>query len=161
MVESYNLSISRDPLNLQKKRNVRNTYKADYNCAGYAFRTFSWYRIGTTDDENDEIMAYASEGDYDTALGLSIDSILSELQGWNEVPVEYIQRREFSPLTHEVVLMRFCEYDYHFLRLGRNWNWYDKMGSSSYINRRSFNQGFDKIWNRRYDSPIIAFVRTL
>ena len=161
MVASYNLNIIHDPLNLQEKRNIRNTCKFDYNCAGYAFRTFSWYRIGTNDDENEEIMGYASKGDYETALALSIDSILNELTGWEEVPIELIQQREFSPLTHEIVLMRFCEFDYHFLRLGRNWNWYDKMGHSSYINRRSFNNGFDKIWNGRYDSPIIAFVRTL
>ena len=37
------ISKSRDYLNRQKTRNINNTCTSDYNCGGYALRTFSWY----------------------------------------------------------------------------------------------------------------------
>lgn len=35
--------IPKDGFNLKQKRNIRNTYKDNYNCGGYALETFSWY----------------------------------------------------------------------------------------------------------------------
>jgi hypothetical protein len=39
----FNLFKDKDPLNIKKQRNELNTNFDDFNCAGYALETFSWY----------------------------------------------------------------------------------------------------------------------
>lgn len=148
-----------DPFNYNRKRNMFNTPKASYNCAGYAFGTFSWYMMGRNDAEHDTIMDYAESGDYEVAMEMSTQAILDELAGWRLVDFEAVMDRAYSPLKYEIVAMRFCDFDYHFWKLGRNWNWYDKLGSSSYINRHAFSDALNRVWNRRYDSPVVCFIR--
>ena len=139
-------------------RNIRNTDKADYNCGGYALGTFSWYLPSRTREEYTDIMGHADIGDMDTALTLAAEAIVSELPGWSIVPFALVMERKYSPKDYEVVAMRFCYYDFHFWKLGRNWNWYDKMGGCRQIDRHAFNDVRYK-WNSRYDSPVVCFIR--
>ena len=150
--------INHDPLNKRGSRNIRNTDKADYNCGGYALGTFSWYLPSRTRKEYTDIMGHADIGDMDTALTLASEAIVNELPGWSIVPFTLVMERKYSPKDYEVVAMRFCYYDFHFWKLGRNWNWYDKMGCCGRINRHAFN-AVRNVWNDRYDSPVVCFIR--
>ena len=150
--------VDHDPLNKRGSRNIRNTDKADYNCGGYALGTFSWDRPSRTRKEYTDIMGHADIGDMDTALTLAAEAIVSELPGWSTVPFALVMERKYSPKDYEIVAMRFCYYDFHFWKLGRNWNWYDKMGGCRQIDRHAFNDVRYK-WNGRYDSPVVCFIR--
>lgn len=150
--------INHDPLNMRGSRNIRNTDKADYNCGGYALGTFSWYLPSRTREEYSDIMGHADIGDMDTALTLASEAIVDELPGWSIVPFALVMERKYSPKDYEIVAMRFCYYDFHFWKLGRNWNWYDKMGCRGQINRHAFNDARN-VWNDRYDSPVVCFIR--
>lgn len=150
--------INHDPLNMRGSRNIRNTDKADYNCGGYALGTFSWYLPSRTRKEYTDIMGHADIGDMDTALTLASEAIVAELPGWSTVPFALVMERKYSPKDYEIVAMRFCYYDFHFWKLGRNWNWYDKMGDCGQINRHAFNDVRYK-WNYLYDSPVVCFIR--
>lgn len=103
-------------------------------------------------------MGHADIGDMDTALTLAAEAIVAELPGWSIVPFALVMERKYSPKAYEVVAMRFCYYDFHFWKLGRNWNWYDKMGCRGQINRHAFNDARN-VWNDRYDSPVVCFIR--
>lgn len=149
-----------DPFNYNGKRNMANTPKSTYNCAGYAFGTYSWYMMGHDDEEHDLIMEHADSGDYEVALKLASQAIMDELPGWELVGLEAVMERVYSPDKYEIVAMRFCDFDYHFWKLGRNWNWYDKMGSAGWIDRHAFTEVLARRWNYRYDSPIVCFIRT-
>lgn len=150
--------INHDPFNKRGSRNIRNTDKADYNCGGYALGTFSWYLPSRTRKEYSDIMGHADIGDMDTALTLAAEAIVNELPDWSIVPFALVMERKYSPKDYEVVALRFCYYDFHFWKLGRNWNWYDKMGCREQINRHAFNDVWD-MWNGRYDSPVACFIR--
>lgn len=147
-----------DPFNTLGLRNIGNTVKCYYNCGGYALGTFSWYWPGRTEDEYDEIMEYAEDEDWDNALELASEAIISELPGWSVVPFDLVMERKYSPKEYEIVAMRFCDHDFHFWKLGRNWNWYDKMGGAGWINRHAFEDVRDT-WCNRYNSPIVCFIR--
>ena len=151
--------ISGHPFNFDNSRNIGNTDKRYYNCGGYALGTFSWYWPGRTEEEHDEIMGYAENEDYDEALVIAADAIIAELPGWKIVLFEDVMKRMYSPLDYDIVAMRFCEFDFHFLKLGCNWNWYDKMGNSHRINRHGFQEMNNTSWYGRYDSPIVCFIR--
>ena len=151
--------VDHDPLNMLGLRNIRNTDKADYNCGGYALGTFSWYLPSRTREEYTDIMGHADIGDMDTALTLAAEAIVNELPGWSVVPLALVMERKYSPKDYEIVAMRFCYYDFHFWKLGRNWNWYDKMGCRRQINRHAFNDVRRYEWNDRYDSPVVCFMR--
>lgn len=150
--------VDHDPLNKRGSRNIRNTDKADYNCGGYALGTFSWYLPSRTRKEYTDIMGHADIGDMDTALTLASEAIIDELPGWSTVPFALVMERKYSPKDYEIVALRFCYYDFHFWKLGRNWNWYDKMGCRRQINRHAFNDARN-VWNDRYDSPVVCFIR--
>lgn len=150
--------INHDPFNKRGSRNIRNTDKADYNCGGYALGTFSWYLPSRTRKEYTDIMGHADIGDMDTALTLASEAIVAELPGWSIIPFALVMERKYSPKDYEIVAMRFCYYDFHFWKLGRNWNWYDKMGCREQINRHAFND-VRNVWNDRYDSSVVCFIR--
>ena len=158
-MNSYFAPVLGDPFNTLGLRNVSNTTKRYYNCGGYALGTFSWYWPGRTQEEHDEIMEYAEAEDWDNALELATEAIINELSGWSVVPFDLVMERKYSPKEYEVVAMRFCDCDFHFWKLGRNWNWYDKMGSAGWIDRHAF-EDVRRVWCYRYDSPIICFIRT-
>lgn len=157
-MNSYHAPTLGDPFNTLGLRNVSNTVKSYYNCGGYAFGTFSWYWPGRTEEEYDEIMEYAEAEDWDNALELAAEAIVGELPGWTIVPIGLVMERKYSPKDYEVVALRFCNCDFHFWKLGRNWNWYDKMGSAGWINRHAFGD-IRYTWCHRYNSPIVCFVK--
>lgn len=157
-MNGYHFPTLSDPFNTLGLRNINNTVKRQYNCGGYALGTFSWYWPGRTEEEHDKIMEYAANEDWDNTLELAAGAIIRELPGWIVVPFSLIMERKYSPKEYEVVAMRFCDFDFHFWKLGRNWNWYDKMGSTKCIHRHAF-EDVRRIWCHRYNSPIVCFIR--
>ena len=157
-MNGYRFQTIGDPFNTLGMRNINNTVKRHYNCGGYALGTFSWYWPGRTEKEHDAIMRYAETKDWDNALELAAEAIVNELPGWSVVPFALVMARKYSPKDYEIVALRFCYYDFHFWKLGRNWNWYDKMGGCRQIDRHAFNDVRYK-WNSRYDSPVVCFIR--
>lgn len=157
-MNDYHFPTLSDPFNTLGLRNINNTVKRHYNCGGYALGTFSWYWPGRTEEEHDKIMEYAEAEDWDNALELAAEAIIRELPGWMAVPFNLVMERKYSPKEYEVVAMRFCDFDFHFWKLGRNWNWYDKMGSAGWIDRHAF-EDVRRIWYHRYNSPIVCFIR--
>ena len=103
-------------------------------------------------------MDCANAGDWKSALELAAEAIISELPGWSVVPLTLVMERRYSPAQYEIVAMRFSYEDFHFWKLGRNWNWYDKMGSAGWIDRHAF-EDIHRVWYYRYKSPIVCFVR--
>ena len=157
-MNSYYVPTIGDPFNTLGLRNIGNTGKRYYNCGGYALGTFSWYWPGRTEEEYDEIMECAGDEDWDNVLKLASEAIISELPGWSVVPFNLVMERKYSPKEYEIVAMRFCDYDFHFWKLGRNWNWYDKMGSIGRINRHAF-EDVRNTWCHRYNSLFFCFIR--
>ena len=157
-MNGYHFPTLSDPFNTLGLRNINNTVKRQYNCGGYALGTFSWYWPGRTEEEHDKIMEYAEAEDWDNALELAAGAIIRELPSWMVVPFSLVMERKYSPKEYEVVAMRFCDFDFHFWKLGRNWNWYDKMGSTKCIHRHAF-EDVRRIWCHRYNSPIVCFIR--
>ena len=56
--------------------------------------------------------------------------------------------------------------DFHFIKRARNGQWYEKMGSSSYINRVPTKKVFAPEWTYSnaiseivYDSPLVLFAK--
>lgn len=149
----------RDPYNVMKKRNIHNTNKAEYNCGGYALGTFGWYLLGHNNKERYIFNEMLSEENWSMVIRMAVRTICSELAGWRTVPLAEIMARKFSPVEYDIVLMRFCYIDFHFWKLGRNWNWYDKCGSSRYIDRHPFIDAVAPTWNNRYNSPIVGLIK--
>lgn len=157
-MNSYHLPILSDPFNTLNLRNINNTTKFYYNCGGYALGTFSWYCPGRTRKEYYKIMEYAGTEDWYNALELAAEAIVNELSGWSIVPFNLVMERKYSLAQYEVVAMRFSRMDFHFWKLGRNWNWYDKMGEADWINRHAF-EDVRHTWCHHYNSPIVCFIR--
>jgi hypothetical protein len=151
-------TIPPDPLNLTKRRNIRNTPKPAYNCAGYALETFSWYcphsespeglwRNWFLDDEEmEQLTQEATAWMLRDFPGLRVISSLSDL----------------APTEQAIAFRVSSDCDFHYMRLARNGQWYHKMGNSSVIDRCSTEEALNpnKSWICRYDGPIVLFAKT-
>ena len=149
-------TIPSDPLNLTKRRNIRNTPKAAYNCAGYALGTFSWYQPDPEDcdpwgwrftrKEMEEVTEECTAQMLRDFSDLRVISNLSDL----------------APTERAIVFRVSSDGDFHYMRLARNGQWYHKMGGASFIDRCSTKEVLDpnKKWVCCYDGPIVLFAKT-
>ena len=166
------ISKSRDYLNRQKTRNVKNTCPSDYNCGGYALRTFSWYL--PYDDISHSDLA---EEMYQN--GMSKEEIeLEILQHDLEVMKEdfpdkliYIKSLDEAAPEDTVIAYRLyikiyddkdemCENvdtDFHF-RVRSNNIWTEKCGSDPILPCTFSEEPWDNGGDCIYDSPILYFV---
>lgn len=153
-------SFPADPYNKEHKRNVRNTNKQAYNCAGYAFGTFSAMNLSHTWDNDRRMMHAANMGDYAEALQIAVEDIGIEFPDWRAVE----NLDDYSVADYDIVALRFSRFDFHVWKLGRNNSWYNKWGRTDIIERRPYNDVFAPYWmvgrfTAPYDSPIVFFVR--
>lgn len=133
-----------DPYNSRNERNAINTHADDYNCAGFALRTFSWYcpLPQTTYDRLEELF---EEGfDFETIENMMtnemVDTMLSDFPNELRV-VEYGQPIKSD---EELIAFRFglnydsdfdfdfmgpwdCDVDFHYQVL-RDGRWQEKNG---------------------------------
>lgn len=151
-----NFVVPDDPFNYSNSRNIRNTVKCSYNCAGYALGTFSWYQPNPEDcnpwgrrftrKEMEEVTEECTAQMLKDFSDLRVVSNLSDL----------------APTEQAIAFRVSSNGDFHYMKLARNGQWYHKMGNSSVIDRCSTEEALnpDKSWVCRYDGPIVLFAKT-
>lgn len=167
-----------DYFNIKRKRNENNTDYYDYNCGGYAFKTFSWYQpFNCSYDERLEtitkllLMGFKKEQIFRILLKQDEKIILNDFKGRikevknanyvpkeNEILIAYRLRInsfiDFSKDEHDInELTDFLDYDYHFI-VKENGAWNHKRGE---LPPESTLFTTD-VWSGGYDSPIKFFA---
>lgn len=115
-----------DPMNLSMKRNIRNTPKPSYNCAGYALETFSWYC---------PYPSYDVRHDYVTRIGTKEKAIACTQNCVNQMLQDFPTMRviaspdEAIAKNEYIIAFRLSsDGDFHFLKRNGNGHWFSKMG---------------------------------
>lgn len=143
-----------NPFNVGNVRNMRNTKKWTYNCGGYALGIYSWY---CPFDKKDENYWLKTKGKFREKEISAIAYMLKDFDFLNLIEEKEVKARNFDIDKYTIIAFRFSCDDFHYWKLGRNYNWYDKMGSSRYINRHAFNDVF-KEWGN-YRGKIYYFIK--
>lgn len=148
-----------DPFNSNHERNLKNTAKRTYNCAGYALETFSWY-LPVPYYDSDEL-EWFDWGSFDTMKRhrLSVEFV-------NQILADFPDARlidgleEVDEKTEYAFAFRVGVDDFHFVKRGANHTWYEKRGSSPCIYRISEHDVFNSDWDDgRYNGPIFLFAK--
>ncbi len=148
--------IPNDSLNLQNYRNVRNTPKSAYNCAGYALETFSWYQ---PDPENCDPWGWRfTSKEMKEVTEECIEQMLKDFPDLRVIS----NLSDLAPTERAIAFRVSSDGDFHYMKLARNGQWYHKMGNSPIIDRCSTNEVLNpnKKWICRYDGPIVLFAKT-
>lgn len=144
-----------DPFNRNNTRNRENTEAITYNCAGYALETFNWYVPIRQDDDVD---AY-EWGSFDeierNAMSFEfVSQILADFDDVRLIPsLDCVRKDEYA------FAFRVGVDDFHFVKRGRNGQWYEKRGSGS-IYRMTEEKVFHSEWeDGRYNGAIFLFAK--
>ena len=119
-----------DELNISHERNLNNTPRTSFNCAGFALGTYSWYCPREGESEWKDYAFETGKQAYE-ATQRSIDCML----------------KDFPTLRVLDCLDR-----------GRNGIWYHKRGRTKKIDIMPKKLIF-KVWCRRYDGPIVMMAK--
>lgn len=151
-----------DMFNTRKLRNVNNTHYSDYNCAGFALNTFSWYC--PHDDDYGSL--------YEPSWYEMINGTLDDYE-ITEICVNHMLK-DFSDLRRIENLCQLQKGEYAIaFRIGResadfhymkqiNGKWYEKMGGSSILKCVSEEEVFSISWDRGwnfYDGPLVLLAK--
>lgn len=148
------LSEASDPFNRLNCRNVSNTKKDTYNCAGYALETFSWYcpYDGMYDCEE---WAFASEYRMSEWTVKCVHKMLEDFP-----TLRVIDRTDDAHDNETVIVFRLSsDGDFHYIKRGKNHLWYHKCGGSEEINIMPEKEVFSKEWIFRYDGPLVLLAK--
>lgn len=139
-----------DLFNVQRKRNINNTERHLYNCAGYALETFSWY---CPNEEDWEYWGY--EGDLSSARMFAktfetVQFMLKDFKGRLRLigSVDEVQENEYA-----IAYRISSDDDFHFMKKMAN-GWHHKRGNSPSIYIESEDYVLNEIWCDRYNGPI-------
>lgn len=139
-----------DLFNFQHKRNISNTERHLYNCAGYALGTFSWYCPNEEDWEY-----WGSLDDWDDMTMLmktseTVQFMLKDFAGRLRLigSVEEVNDNEYA-IAYRVS----SDGDFHFMKKMAN-GWHHKRGGSTHIYIETEDYVLNEIWCGRYDGPI-------
>lgn len=124
-----------------------------FNCGGYALDTFTWYNpcygfdyFFDSEEENDKKIDFLSEIMLEEFPDMRrIDS--PDEVGKNEYVIAF-------RITQSIF-----DFDFHFIRRGRNGVWYEKMGARMGINRVSKEEVFAPSWKNKYFGKIAFFAK--
>ena len=144
-----------DPFNKERERNHDNTDGRTYNCAGYALETFSWYL--PVDDSAD--LDYIEWGSFDEIMrnGMSFAFVLQILRDFPDVHL--IGGLNELDADEYAFAFRVGVDDFHFVKRGRNHQWYEKRGGNPRIYRMTEDEVFHSAWDDgRYNGPIFLFA---
>lgn len=155
----YGMYNTNDPYNTLGLRNVKNTTKREYNCAGYALGCFSWYCPDNTERycRFDECL---EENMHEQTMYF-VNHILRDFPSLRLIDsIKQAQKRD------EVVAFRLSTKipDFHFM-VRKHGRWYHKMGGKPAIDKATeqialheswFNDGGDE-----YDGEIVLMVKTI
>lgn len=149
-----------DPFNTRNRRNIFNTNKRAYNCAGYALETFSWYCPHSEEDEESNLWGY--DYSFETtreAMAKTAYSVRKMIQDFQGKLREVTSLEQVDKKTERVVAFRLSsDGDFHYIKRSSNNHWYHKMGASCYINTMTEWEVFHSIWCGRYDGPIVLLA---
>lgn len=139
-----------DLFNFQRKRNIKNTCKALYNCAGYALGTFSWYCPNEEDEWYWGFMEDLSDAEMFAKTFETVNFMLKDFKGRLRLikSVDEIQENEYA-IAYRVS----SDGDFHFMKKMAN-GWHHKQGGSKNILVESEDYVLNGIWCDRYDGPI-------
>lgn len=158
-----------DGLNIENRRNIKNTNKRTYNCGGYALGTYSWYcpyrdeledYFTLFDDMYSEIEDEDRDMIYDRITRIAVRTMLEDFAHRHiRVISEVTDRKE----NETVVAFRHDLTDFHYLKMGANGVWYSKMGGSNYITTYKAEEVLDNssgwdMGHHLYDSKIILLA---
>lgn len=179
---------TKDPFNWRRDRTISNTATSDYNCGGYALRTFSWY-CPNPYSLIDKIEELLNEGfNFDETENIMtewmVQSMLSDFKG----SLSVIEGRDVIEATKdpskEVIAFRLgiscddedewldsiangytpdydaIDTDFHFC-VFRDGVWMEKCGDGDV--RRVYNTDITAVWDGyiMYDGPIVFLEHTL
>lgn len=143
-----------DLFNVQRKRNISNTERYLYNCAGYALGTFSWYC------PNEEDLGYwgheenLSDVEMFAKTFETVNFMLKDFKGKLRVisSLEELRKDEYA-IAYRVS----SDGDFHFMKKART-RWHHKRGNTPTILTESEDNVFNSIWCDRYDGPIVLMA---
>ena len=139
---------------------IRNTNKYAYNCGGYATGCFHWYLPYDSYETFEALEKSINRGEIKTATDFMVNYIKKDF-GYKDIFPHQIEKLY---KTHEIIAFRistnveYLDWDFHFVKLGKNKSWYEKLGSSQKIERHSFDWVFS-VWHQRYDSQIYFLAK--
>ena len=143
-----------DLFNFQHKRNISNTERHLYNCAGYALGTFSWYcpneggwkYWGFLDDWDDMTMLKKTSE--------TVQFMLKDFAGRLRLigSVEEVNDNEYA-IAYRVSRNG----DFHFMKKMAN-GWHHKRGNTDRIYVESEDYVLKEVWCGRYDGPIVLMA---
>lgn len=177
-------SIEDDFFNAYKTRNCENTDEDDYNCAGYALNTFSWYTPfkGDSDEEMLNIHCLIEDGMskeaiYELKLEEYSLKMLSDFPNLrlltSPTDVKENERLIYFKIFYEVYSIDFLDFlgmeeedyndgdeihmDFHY-RFYEDGHWHEKCGST-YL--RTCDNEMTSVWDcgcNQYDSRTVYFA---
>lgn len=142
-----------DPFNLDNKRNVHNTNKRSYNCAGYALNTFSWY-YPRHNRSSSRSFEFNNNKECVQKTKKSVEIMLADFPDLRVIT----SVSELMPDEYAIAFRHSSDGDFHYAKLGRNGIWYDKKGNTNWIDIL-YKEQFQSKWNFRYDGVIVLFAK--
>lgn len=143
-----------DLFNVQRKRNIKNTCKALYNCAGYALETFSWYCPNGKNDRYWCFLDDLSDTEMFAKTFETVNFMLKDFKGRLRLigSVDEVRENEYA-IAYRVS----SDGDFHFMKKMAN-GWHHKRGNTDRIYIESEDYVLKKIWCDRYDGPIVLMA---
>ena len=141
--------------NRNNTRNRMNTHPLTYNCAGYALETFNWYVPVPSGSDTEDIEWGSFEELERNAMSFEfISQILADFDDVRLIPsLECLRKDEYA------FAFRVGVDDFHFVKRGRNGQWYEKRGSGP-IYRMTEEKVFHSEWeDGRYNGAIFLFAK--
>lgn len=125
MVLNYEL-FEGDLLNKERRRNVGNTDKSEYNCGGYALEVFNWYLPYERKYRYD---LFSSMYSTEERLEIMVNFMLEEFKGELRIidKIEDLKNEEYA------IAFRTGKNDFHYIKRADNGHWFHKMGGTHRI----------------------------
>lgn len=151
----FNTFVNDDPFNENNFRNVDNTSKFLYNCAGFALETFSWYLPTEVEWYCSINLRRLTSKAIKKRTGKAVLQMLLDFPDMRIIhSLNELESEEYA------IAFRFApNRDFHYMKRIEENHWVHKMGSSSYIYEVEDCDVFSEEWYGKYTGPIILFAK--
>ena len=151
----FNTFVNDDPFNENNFRNVDNTSKFLYNCAGFALETFSWYLPIEPEWYQSINLHYLTPKAIKKRTRKAVLQMLLDFPDMRIIhSLNELESEEYA------IAFRFApDRDFHYMKRIEENHWVHKRGSSSYIREVEDCDVFSKEWCGKYTGPIILFAK--
>lgn len=138
-----------------------NTPRDVYNCGGYALNLFKWYIPADSWEDYEEIEFLLESEEYEAATTMATEYMCRNLN-YIFISSDKIFNHAVDYKKYEIVAFRYemigKNSDFHYMKIGKNGNWYEKRGRSPKIYRHRYYDVF-KTWAYRYNGPIAFLIK--